>query len=1170
MSYSANGAASGPPPAVQLFAGGSVTISGAGSLAWPGYTFAGWNSAQDGSGTTYLAGTTYSVLANLTLYAVWVPANTYQVTYLSNGATGGTTPTTETFTGGSSVSIATNTGSLGLAGSTFGGWNTVADGSGTSYAAGVTYSTAQNLTLYAVWLPANTYGVIYVANNPTGGTAPISQAFTSGSITIASNPGSLVRAGSTFTGWNTAADGSGTTYPAGSSYSTHANLTLYAAWTQIGTYDVVYSPNGADGGTAPAAQTFSTSPVTIGANTFTRSGYQFIGWNTSPNGTGTNYSPGESYGTSANLNLYPQWLPTASYAVVYNPNGASGSLATQTFSSGGSVTVASGNSLTLSSYVFGGWNTAAAGTGISYSPGATYNTAANVTLYAQFAAVPYTVTYDANNGGGTVAPQSFSITSGDTISSGSGLARAGDSFAGWNTANNGSGTSYTPGDTYDVPINLYLYAQWIPSASHAVIYDANGGGGSTATQTFASGGSVTIADGSGLSRTGYTFVNWTTQANGGGSAYGPTTASPTYSTSANLTLYAEWAPVTYTVTYNANGGSGTAPTVTTFTLASPAAIADRSGLSNTGYTFSGWNTATDGTGQTYNPADSYALPYNLALYAAWTPVGNTVGFNANGGTGSMNNEAFPVGVAQALTANAFSRTNYTFVGWNTAVDDSGTSYADGQSITLGSAVTLYAQWIANATDTVTLKNNDGSATYSTLSGADGNSVTLPASETAAAGTTFAGWATSANATTAAYSPGATYTLTGSLTLYAVFTTNATDTVTLPASETTPTGTTFAGLAAAPRATSAASNATDPITIRFNSVGADPVPPIRGRRGSTVTLADNLKRVDYIFLGWFTSPNGGTRLASAYTLGESTTLYAQWKRVNEVSTRARKTLSEGDTVTKGPIRATGREVIIGTANFGLKIRTGGSSTTFAGARITLVRGSKATISGFGFKARTIVRIYLSSKPLLLGTAKVSGHGTYTGSYLVPARLADGRYMIRSVGTIANGTSREVEAPVTVTDRATTLVIAPFGFSSSLLTPKTRAEVVRAAKIIKEYRVRSLTLTGYTDPRGSIPYNLALSRRRTDSVQTYLLSELRRMDYLPTQAEYLGRGKFDLVVAGNGTVENAASRRVTISEIVARTHRGKDGNKEASRRYMSSTRENVPSPFHDTVHPLKGPP
>ena len=85
-----------------------------------------------------------------------------------------------------------------------------------------------------------------------------------------------------------------------------------------------------------------------------------------------------------------------------------------------------------------------------------------------------------------------------------------------------------------------------------------------------------------------------------------------------------------------------------------------------------------------------------------TPATYTVRFDANGGDGTMASQTFTEGQEQALTANAFTKKDYVFSGWNTESDGTGTSYKDQATITVSADMTLYAQWKAD-------KNHDGTA-----------------------------------------------------------------------------------------------------------------------------------------------------------------------------------------------------------------------------------------------------------------------------------------------------------------------------------------------------------------------------------------------------------------------------------------------------------------------------
>ncbi|TVQ41632.1 MAG: hypothetical protein EA384_00035, partial [Spirochaetaceae bacterium] len=282
----------------------------AGNLARTGYSFAGWNTAADGSGTGYAEGASYTVDSHLTLYAKWA-ADTYTVNYDANNATSGTAPEVQTKTHGVDLILATNAGNLARTGYSFAGWNTAADGSGTGYAEGASYTVDSYLTLYAKWT-ADTYTVSYHANNATSGTAPEAQTKTHNvHLTIATNSGELARAGYSFAGWNTEADGSGVNYPQGAVYWLNADLTLYAKWA-ANTYTVNYHANNATSGSPPAAQTKTHGvDLILASNTgnLARMGDAFAGWNTAADGSGTDYAEGAAFTNDTDVTLYAAWIP---------------------------------------------------------------------------------------------------------------------------------------------------------------------------------------------------------------------------------------------------------------------------------------------------------------------------------------------------------------------------------------------------------------------------------------------------------------------------------------------------------------------------------------------------------------------------------------------------------------------------------------------------------------------------------------------------------------------------------------------------------------------------------------------------------------------------------------------------------------------------------------------
>ena len=159
-----------------------------------------------------------------------------------------------------------------------------------------------------------------------------------------------------------------------------------------------------------------------------------------------------------------------------------------------------------------------------------------------------------------------------------------------------------------------------------------------------------------------------------------------YSTEANVTINAR---PSYTVSYNANGGSGVPSSQTKWykidlTLSS-------SVPTRTGYTFAGWNTNASGTGTNYAAGATYTGNEALTLYAKWTPHTYAVSYNANGGSGAPSNQTKTYGVNLTLSTTKPTRADYNFLGWSTSANG-GVVYAPGATYSNNSAVTLYAVW----------------------------------------------------------------------------------------------------------------------------------------------------------------------------------------------------------------------------------------------------------------------------------------------------------------------------------------------------------------------------------------------------------------------------------------------------------------------------------------------
>ena len=270
-----------------------------------------------------------------------------------------------------------------------------------------------------------------------------------------------------------------------------------------------------------------------------------------PTASAPTSSPADTFTLgAANVTLYAQWTINQ-YTVTYAGNTNTGGTApvdgSSPYNYGATVTVLGAGTLVKTGYTFDTWNTQANGLGTDYSPADTFTLgAADVTLYAQWTINQYTVTYAGNtNTGGTApvdgsSPYNYGATV--TVLGAGTLVKTGYTFDTWNTQADGLGTDYSPADTFTLgAADVTLYAQWTIN-TYTVTYAGNGSTGGTApvdgSSPYNYGATVTVLGAGTLVKTGFTFDNWNTQANGLGTDYSP---ADTFTLgAADVTLYAQW------------------------------------------------------------------------------------------------------------------------------------------------------------------------------------------------------------------------------------------------------------------------------------------------------------------------------------------------------------------------------------------------------------------------------------------------------------------------------------------------------------------------------------------------------------------------------------------------------------------------------------------------------
>ncbi len=662
---------------------------------------------------------------------------------------------------------------------------------------------------------------------------------------------------------------------------------FYASWSPI-TYDIAYDGNGATSGSMSSqiGCEYDTA-YTLAAGNYERTGYNFTGWNTIADGSGMAYEDVSSVMNltvvdEAVVTLYAQWSPIA-YTIAFDGNGATdGSMTEQSGCKYDVSYTLAVNNFERIGYKFTGWNTEADGSGTMYADKAsvknlstTDNTTA--TLYAQWSPISYSIAFDGNGAtGGSMFAQSGCKYDTKYSLSANNFKKTGYTFTGWNTVPDGSGTPYADKATVENLTEkdgerITFYAQWSPIA-YTIAFDGNeatsGEMASLAPCEYATAYLLTINS---YERTGYTFAGWNTKADGNGTAYtdGASVKNLSATDEETVVLYAQWAPITYTIVFDGNGTeSGNVADMTdceydaTYSLSA-------NGYTKKWYAFIGWNTQADGSGTWYadeetikNLTDSDGA--TVTLYAQWMMTTYHIAFDGNGATtGSMDEVTdCKYDMAYELSVNNFARTGYKFAGWNTEADGTGTAYEDGASVQNltnedNATVTLYAQWNPIVYSIIFDGNGATSGTTAAQSGCKYDAAyALTANSYKKTGYTFAGWNTKADGTGKGYADKAsvknlTATDGEKITLYAQWTANA-------------------------------------YTIKYNGNSATS----GSMSGQTLLLygksyklsANKFKRTGYKFIGWNTQKNGkGTAYKNQSSVqnlasvnGAVITLYAQWK------------------------------------------------------------------------------------------------------------------------------------------------------------------------------------------------------------------------------------------------------------------------------------------------------
>ena len=701
-------------------------------------------------------------------------------------------------------------------GYTFKGWGTSSSTSYAAYQPGSTFYTNASMTLYAVWL-AKTYTISYHANGGSG--APGSQTKTHG-IKLLIPSVEPTKSGYTFLGWSTSSSATSASYKPGEWYYANADRTFYAVWKKNApaTYTVSYDANGGSG--APGSQTKTQdATLTLSSTKPTRSGYTFLGWATSASATSATYQPGGSYTANASVTLYAVWSCNhASTKTVWD----TGCKWRKVCNNCG-VTVSSGT--THGPYTYGDWVFYSGSQHSRYktcihgdyttTEYASHNTSAQYEQYSASQHKRYSYCADCNSTIGSVSYEGHTFT---------------------NSTSNGQVVS---------TCKLCGYTKTM-AQTYTVSYNANGGSNAPSSQTKVHGVILTLSS-TVPYRFNYEFLGWSASSSATTATY---TAGGNYTGNVSVTLFAVWKykPATYTVSYDANGGTGAPGRQTKtygVTLTLTTLIPTRRN-----YSFVGWSKDRNATSASYAAGGSYTDNTDVTLYAVWRydPETYTVRYDANDGTGAPASQTKTYGVPLTLSTVKPTRAGYEFLGWSTDPTTMLTNYAPGERYTDEASVTLYAVWrYIPKTYEVKYDANGGGNTPASQTKTEDVTLILTSTIPTRYGYTFKGWATSSSATSADYQAGGSYTANESVTLYAVWEINT-------------------------------------YTVSFDANGGTNAPnPQKKTHGQNLILTVAIPtRPNHVFLGWATdstSKSVAYAPGATYTAEEDVTLYAVWQERN---------------------------------------------------------------------------------------------------------------------------------------------------------------------------------------------------------------------------------------------------------------------------------------------------
>jgi len=676
VNYDSNGGVNGPdgPMPLSSFTHGVQATLPANTFTRSGFTFTGWAKTPSGS-VEFAPGANVTSLANagetVTLFAQWQGIS-YTVAYDINGGDSGTM-TPSNFIYGTPQALRKN--AFNRTGNKFIGWSrtetAAVEFADEEVVSNLTATAGAAVTLFAKWEPAFT-----VDFNANGGepTPPVQLIIIGDSGAKVTQP-AVIKTGYTLEGWYTNSAFTGSKWDFANDTVADA-MTLYANWVAA-KYTVNFEVNGGTPEPSPLTNVNHGAPIAdpSALTTITRTGYTFDGWYSNGSFTTDKWNFASDTVTG-NMTLYAKWISNK-HTVTFVWNGGIPTPADPTIevNHGGKVPQPA---MIKEGHAFGGWFINSDFTGSAWDFANDTVVTGDITLHAKWTIHTYTVQFYAN--GGTPAPENLPSVTHGTIIDEPVIAKEGNGLDGWYRNSAFTGSKWNFADP--VTGNMTLYAKWNP-AQYTVRFVANGGTPAPDDFTNVAHDTTITAPGA-MTKTGHTFDAWYKEPE-----FATKWIFASDKVTSDITLYANWTPNKYTVTFNTMGGT---PAISPLANVSYGTTIDAplpGATSKIGFAFDGWYKDSGLTELWLFAFDLVTGP--MTLYAKWVDAEYTVYFEANGGTPQPN--SIPVGHGAIIDPPpAMINGTFAFDGWYRNSSFTGSAW-NFLTNTVTDTMTLYAKWV---------------------------------------------------------------------------------------------------------------------------------------------------------------------------------------------------------------------------------------------------------------------------------------------------------------------------------------------------------------------------------------------------------------------------------------------------------------------------------------------